>query len=190
VASLALASCAKAVRVPAPEVLAQARTAPSYSARLNVRLDGPTLRARTRVLLAFERPDALRVEVPGPAGARLIAVARGGRMWAVFPADRAVFSGQARAEDFESLLGVALAPAEVMDLLTGAPSPRVRDHRVEWGAALPRRVRATLPDGARIDVRIEDAEAPAALGPAAFTEPPHAGYRAVDAEQARALWSR
>ena len=33
--------------------------------------------------------------------------------------------GAARAEDLESLLGVALAPSEVMDLLTGVPSPRV-----------------------------------------------------------------
>ena len=50
------------------------------------------------MLLAFRRPDALRIEIPGPAGARLVAVARGDRLWAVFPAERAVYYGAARAE--------------------------------------------------------------------------------------------
>jgi hypothetical protein len=163
---------------------------PSYSARLGVALRGPELRARTPVLLAFRRPDALRIEIPGPTGARVIAVARGDRLWAVFPAERAVYEGAARAEDLESLLGVALAPAEVMDLLTGVPSPRVRSYRARWGAALPRQIDATLPDGARLKATVEDVEAPAlTLGDTAFTEPPHEGYRKVDADQARALWS-
>ena len=37
---------------------------------------------------------------------------------------------------------------------------------------------------------VEDPEAGAALPDAAFTEPPHEGYRVVDAEEARSLWSR
>ena len=184
------ASCAAPLAIPPAAVLEQARVVPSYSARLNVTLRGPELRARTRVLLAFRRPDGLRIEIPGPTGARLVAVARGERLWAVFPAERAVFEGAARAADLESLLGVALAPAEVMDLLIGVPSPRVRAYRARWGAALPRQIDATLPDGARLKVTVEDAEAPATtLGPSAFTEPPHEGYRSVDADQARALWS-
>ena len=40
--------------------------------------------------VAFRRPDALRIEIPGPPGARLMAVARGGRLTAVLPAERAV----------------------------------------------------------------------------------------------------
>ena len=75
--------------------------------------------------------------------------------------ERAVFSGQARAEDLESLLGVALSPAEVMDVLTGSATPRLRAYRARWGADLPRRIEATLPDGARLGVAVEDAEAPA-----------------------------
>jgi hypothetical protein len=142
------------------------------------------------VLLAFRRPDALRIEIPGPTGARLIAVARGEQLWAVFPAERAVYAGAARAEDLESLLGVALAPAEVMDLLTGVPSARLHSYRARWGAALPRQIDATLPDGAHLKATVEDAEAPAAtLGESAFTEPPHVGYRTIDADQARSLWS-
>ena len=183
------ASCAAPLAVPPAAVVEQARVVPSYSARLDVSLRGPELRARTRVLLAFRRPDALRIELPGPTGARLIAVARGERLWAVFPAARAVYAGAARAEDLESLLGVALAPSEVMDLLTGVPSPRLRSYRARWGAALPRQIEATLPDGARLEATVEDAEAPAGLGDSAFTEPPHAGYRTIDGDQARALWS-
>jgi hypothetical protein len=188
-AALGAGGCAAPLAVPPAHIVDQARRAASYSARLEVSLRGPALRARTRVLLAFRRPDALRIEVPGPAGARLVAVTRGGRLWAVFPSERAAFSGAARADDLESLLGIALEPSEVMDLLVGAPSPRVPEYRVRWGTALPREVRATLPDGARLRVTVEDAEAPAPLGEKAFAEPPHEGYRAVDAEEARALWS-
>ena len=184
------ASCAAPLAVPPAAVLEQARVVPSYSASLGVTLRGPDLRARTRVLLAFRRPDGLRIEIPGPTGARLVAVARGERLWAVFPGERAVYEGAARAQDLESLLGVALSPAEVMDLLTGVRSPRVREYRVRWGASLPRQIDATLPDGARLKATVEDAQAPATtLGETAFTEPPHDGYRTVDADQARALWS-
>jgi len=185
----AAASCAAPLAIPPAAVVEQARVVPSYSARLDVSLRGPELRARTRVLLAFRRPDALRIELPGPTGARLIAVTRGEHLWAVFPAERAAYSGAARAEDLASLLGVALAPSEVMDLLTGVPTARLRSYRARWGAALPRQIDATLPDGARLKATVEDVEAPATLGDSAFTEPPHAGYRSVDADQARALWS-
>jgi hypothetical protein len=183
--------CAASLAPPPAAVLRQAREAPSYSARLEVSLHGKDLRARTRVLLAFRRPGDLRLEIPGPSGARLIAVAQGERLWAVFPAERAVYSGAARAEDFESLLGVALSPAEVMDLLTGAGSPRLRSYQARWGASLPRQIDSTLPDGARLKVGVEDAQAPAAtLGEGAFREPPHEGYRAIGADEARSLWSR
>jgi len=172
-------------------VVQRAREVPSYSARLRVTLKGKDVRARTAVLLGFRRPADLRLEIPGPAGARLIAVAHGGRLWAVFPAERAVYSGDARAEDFESLLGVALSPGEVMDVLTGAAPPRLRAYRARWAAELPKRIDATLPDGARLGVTVEDAEAPArSLGESAFQEPPHEGYRAIGADEARSLWSR
>jgi hypothetical protein len=189
-ATLGAAGCASSLALPPVATVETARTVPTYSARLGVTLRGPELRARTPVLLAFRRPDALRIEIPGPAGARVIAVAASDRLWAVFPSERAVYSGAAQPADLEALLGVALAPSEIMDLLTGVPNPRLRSYRARWGAALPRQVEATLPDGARLKATVEEAEAPAtALGPTAFTEPPHAGYRTVTIDEARSLWS-
>ena len=190
VALLLMTSACATVPLPPPaDVAARAREATSYSARLRVSLKGPGLRARTPALVAFRRPDGLRIEVPGPAGPRLVAVARGGRLVAVFPGERAVYAGEARASQLEALLGVALEPAEVMDLLVGVPSPRLRRYVAVWGPALPRRIEATLPDGGRLKVTVEDPETGRVLLDAAFAEPPHEGYRSVDAQEARSLWS-
>jgi outer membrane lipoprotein-sorting protein len=187
--ALGSAGCAH-LRPPAPDVARAARELPSYSASLRVSLSGGGLRGRGRVLLAFARPDALRVEVPGPGGVRLLAVTRGGTLWAVFPGEAAWFEGPAEAEQMEALLGLALAPAEVMDLLLGRPAPRLRAFRAGWDARLPRRVEATLPDGSRLRVKVDEVQSPATLPPAAFEEPPHPGYRKLTAGEARALWSR
>ena len=46
----------------------------SYSARLHVAIRSPQGRARGNVIVAFRRPNLLRLEVPGPVGARLVAV--------------------------------------------------------------------------------------------------------------------
>ena len=190
VALVLLASACATVSLPPPaDVAARAREAASYSARLRVSLKGPGLRARTPALVAFRRPDGLRIEIPGPAGPRLVAVACGGRLVAVFPGERAVYAGEARASQLEALLGVALEPAEVMDLLVGVPSPRLRRYVAAWGPALPRRIEATLPDGGTLKATVEDPEMGTALLDAAFAEPPHEGYRSVDAEEARSLWS-
>jgi hypothetical protein len=151
-------------------------------------LRGPRLRARTPVLIAFRRPDALRIEVPGPTGPRLVAVAAGERLWAVFPGERAVFTGRSTEADFEALLGIALAPREVMDVLVGAPPPRLRAYAARWRGSAPARIDATLPDGGRLRVTVEDAELGAAVPARAFEEPPHEGFRAVTAEEARGLW--
>jgi hypothetical protein len=140
------------------------------------------------VLLAFRRPDALRLEVPGPTGPRLVAVASGGKLFAVFPADRAVFTGEASARDFESLLGVALTPDEVMDLLVGVPAKRLRAYEARWRDGLPARIDATLPDGGRLKVTVEEPDTAGAIRDAAFAEPPHEGYRAIAAAEARRLW--
>jgi hypothetical protein len=189
-AGLALlgAACAT-LKPPPPEVAQRARATESYSASLKVSLRGPELRARTRVLLAFQRPDSLRIELPGPSGARLVAVTRAGSLAAVFPAERALFEGDATPATLEALLGVSLAPAEVMDLLVGVPSARVREYKARWGEALPREVDARLPDGARLKVTVEDPVTGAALPEQAFAQPPHEGYRRVDAAEARRLWS-
>jgi len=186
---LLTAGCATASLPPPADVAARARDAGSYSARLRVSLKGPGVRARTAALVAFRRPDGLRIEIPGPAGPRLIAVAHGGRLAAVFPGERAVYEGSARASELEALLGVGLEPPEVMDLLVGVPSPRLKRYTARWGPALPRRIDATLPDGGRLKVTVEEADAGAALPEAAFADPPHDGFRAVNVEEARSLWS-
>ncbi|HET8647501.1 MAG TPA: hypothetical protein VFO85_18530 [Vicinamibacteria bacterium] len=182
-----IAGCARPAPPPSPEVVARAAAARSYSSQLKVSLSGPQGRGRLRVLLAFRRPDGLRIEVPGPTGARLVAVARGPELVAVFPAERAAFEGRTTAEDMDALLGVALTPPEVMDLLLGADTPRLRERRVRWGPVVPHDVRGTLPDGGRLRVVVEDAELDVTLPEAAFALPPREGHRLVDADEARDL---
>ena len=57
----------------------------------------------------------------------------------------------------------------------------------------PERLRITLAVAGftrdQLDVTVEDAEAEPALGASAFVEPPHDGYRAIEADEARRLWS-
>jgi hypothetical protein len=179
------AGCAAAVPPPA-EVAERARSAPFYSASLRVSLRGPHLRGGTRALVAFRRPDALRIEIPGPAGARLLAVAAAGTLVAVFPADAAVLRGAATAEEMDALLGVGLSPAEIIDLLVGVPSPRLRAYGARWGPSVPKRIDATLPDGTRLEATIDSAQ-DRALPAAAFEPPPAAGFREVDVAEARRL---
>jgi hypothetical protein len=187
---LMASGCAARMAPPPPGAADAARVTTTYSARVRVSLDGPTVRARTPVLLAFRRPDALRIEVPGPTGARLIAVANGTSLVAVFPGERAVFEGAATESGLEDLLGVALTPGEIMDVLVGVRPARLRDYQAGWGPALPRTIHATLPDGARLKAAVEDPRTGEALPEAAFAAPPHDGYRPVDAEEARRMWSR
>jgi hypothetical protein len=189
-AGLGLAACATAVRVPPPDVAAHARDATSYSATVRVDLRGPDIRGRARVFVGLERPDALRIELPGPTGPRLLAVARGDVLVAVFPGDRAVFTSPATAAEMESLLGVALTPGELFDLLVGRSPARLLRYEALWGASLPREVRAAFPGGARLTARIEDAEMNPSFGPGVFEPPAHAGFRVVDAQEARNLWLR
>ncbi len=186
-AALLCGACASA-GLPKPGVAERARAASTYSASLRASLKGPDLRGRTRVLLAFRRPDALRLEIPGPTGARLVAVAREGRLVAAFPAERAVFEGPATPEALDALVGVALSPEELIDLLVGVPSSRLRAYDVRWGETLPREIHAELPDGSRLVAKVEEAEADVSLPEAAFAPPPHGGYRTIDADEARRLW--
>jgi outer membrane lipoprotein-sorting protein len=182
--------CATAARVPSPDVAERARDVSTYSASVRVDLRGPEIRGRARALLGFRRPDALRIELPGPTGPRLLVVASAGSLVAVFPAERAVFKAPATAFEMESLFGVALTPAELADLLVGKGPKHLVRYEVLWGATLPREVRATFPGGARLHARVEDAEMNPTLTLAAFQPPPHEGFRVVDAQEARRLWLR
>jgi hypothetical protein len=185
-AGAAGAACATA-RLPAPGVAQSAAAAVSWSGSARVSVKGADLRGRSRVLLAFRRPDAMRIEIPGPAGARLVAVIRGGRLTAVLPGDRAFLESGATAGELDSLLGVPLTAPELMDVLVGQAPPGVRDYRAQWGETLPKRVQAVLADGTRLDARVDEAEKDVALPEAAFEPPPHPGYRPVDADEARRL---
>ena len=180
------AGCAGTL-APRPGVPERARAARTYSATLRVSLASPTLRGRARALVAFARPDSLRLEVPGPTGARCIAVARGPSLVAVFPPERAVWRGAATAREMEALLGVRLTPAELMDVLVGVGGPRLVAYRASWGESVPRRLEATLDDGTRLTAIIESADLGLDLEEAVFDEPQSAGWRVVDAGEARRL---
>jgi len=185
-AGLLLSACATAT-LPPPGVATRAAAAVSWSGSVRVSVSGKDVRGRSRVLMAFRRPDAVRIEIPGPAGARLVAVAREGRLTAVLPAERAFLETAATAEDLDALLGVALSPRELMDLLVGVAPEGLRDYEAQWGDTLPRRVQALLADGTRLKATVDDAEAGVELPPAAFDPPPHPGYRPIDAAEARRL---
>lgn len=176
------------VPLPSPAVVAEARATVTYSGSLRVSLSGPQFRGRTRVLVGFRRPDAIRIEIPGPTGPRLVAVTKDGALTAVFPGDRAIFQGRATAAELESLLGVSLAPEELIDLLVGVPSPRLRSYEARWSRALPRQITAVLPDGTRLRARVDEAETGLDLQAEAFQAPRHEAFRAVDAAEARRLW--
>ncbi len=186
-AALVVASACARVAPPAPEVAARAAALPSYSASLRVSVSGKALRGRSRALVAFRRPDALRIEIPGPAGARLVAVARDGHLTAVLPSERAVLERDASPAQFESLIGIALDPEQLMDLLVGVPPKGTREYQARWGPALPRRIDAVLADGTRVKATVEDADAGEGLATAAFDPPPRQGYRPIDADEARRL---
>jgi hypothetical protein len=186
-AALALvASCATAT-LPPPGVAASAAAARTWAGHVRVSLGGESVRGRSRALVAFRRPDALRIEIPGPAGARLLAVVREGRLTAVLPGERAVLESPAAAADLEALLGIALAPGDLMDVLVGKAPPGVREYKARWGGSLPRRVDAVLADGTRLRASVENAEADLPLPDAAFEPPPHPGYRPVGADEARRM---
>ena len=181
--------CASAPPRPPEQALELARSVRTYSAEATVRLKGPSVRARARALVAFERPRSLRVEVPGPGGARFVLVARGDELTAAFPAERAVYRGGTTAAEVEALLGIALEPFEIMGLLAGSGADRLVSYRVWWGERLPEKIEAKLEDGTRLDLRVSQAEADVALPVAAFQPPSTWGYRSVTASEARGLWA-
>jgi len=186
VAGFLLSACATAT-LPPPGVATRAAAASEWSGSVRVSVSGKDVRGRSRVLMAFRRPDAVRIEIPGSSGARLVAVAREGRLTAVLPGERAFLESAATAADLEALLGVALSPGELMDVLVGVAPAGLRGYEAQWGDTLPRRVEATLADGTRLKATVEDAQTGLDLPEAAFLPPPHPGYRRVDADEARRL---
>ena len=189
-ALLFVAGCASRSAPPTPEVAQAARSLQSFSADLSVKVGGRVHAPRNTVLVGFRRPDRLRLEVPAPGSARLILVARDGVLTAVFPRARAVFEGPADRQVLGDIIGVALAPSDVMDFLVGVAPPSVIDYSAQWGPALPHRVRGQLEDGTRLDVKVVDPSPGATIADKAFEPPPHKGYRQIAAAEARELWRK
>lgn len=112
---------------------------------------------------------------------------KGDRLTAVLPAHRAVLESTATPADLDALLGVALAPHELMDMLVGVSPERLRSYRAGWGPSLPERIEAVLPDETKLSVKVYEAEIGVSIPSAAFEFPPHRGYRSVAASEAREL---
>ena len=186
-AALFLAGCAT-VSPPPPHVQDSAAAATTYAARLRVSVKGGAMRGRADVLVGFERPDKLRIEIPGGVGPRLVLTTRAGRLVAVFPPERAFHQGDATSERTEAVLGLALSPQEIMDLLVGRPSPRLVAHRLRWGLAAPSRIEAELANGDKLKIAAEDVDLGVPFGAGVFDDPPHPGYRELSEAEVRRLW--
>jgi hypothetical protein len=178
-------------RPPQPGVMMQAQASPTYSAEIRASLRGPQGRGRMNALVAFRRPDDLRIEVPGPAGPRLTVVASRGTVTSVFTEDRAVFTGPATADTVDAILGVALSPGEIMDLLVGrASSPSIVSARFGWGANGPDEIDARFNDGSQLRVHVRGIELGREYPEAAFRPPPHDGYRPIQADEVADILGR
>ena len=140
------------------------------------------------LLVGFSRPDRIRLEMPGPAGARFVLVTRGETLTAVFPHSRAFFLGQATAKTLFEITGVELSASGIMDLLVGRSPAEASGYRVEWGERLPRRVKCRLSDGTALDLKVARPDMGREIKEEAFVPPAHDGYRQVGAQEARDLW--
>jgi hypothetical protein len=97
-------------------------------------------RLRGRVVSGFERPVSMRLEGVAPFGAPgFILVARAGEATLLLPRDERVVRGASPEELLGALTGVALAPADLLAMLTGCvvpdPAPRAgRLHGNGWAS--------------------------------------------------------
>jgi outer membrane biogenesis lipoprotein LolB len=90
-------------------------------------------RLRGRVVAGFERPASMRLEGVAPFGPpAFILVARGGEATLLLPRDERVLTGENPEAVLGALTGVALAPADLLAILTGCvvPEPVQRGGRV------------------------------------------------------------
>jgi outer membrane biogenesis lipoprotein LolB len=90
-------------------------------------------RLRGRVVAGFERPASMRLEGLAPLGPpAFILVSRGGEATLLIPREERVVRGASPEDVLGALTGVALAPADLLAVLTGCvvPNPAPRDGRL------------------------------------------------------------
>ena len=119
VAALAL-SCGQSRPIIDPADLSA--TAHGYRALFKGESVGPDGKQRFRMAAVLSPPDRFRLEFFGPVGgARLVVAASGGQAVVLSPRERAWDRGPASAVGMERLIGVPLAPYDLVALLTGRP---------------------------------------------------------------------
>ena len=186
-AVLLLAVACATARLPAPGVAEKARGARVLSGSLRVSVRGPELRGRSRALVAFRRPDEIRIEIPGPSGARLVAV------HGVGPARGGVARGARGARERRGTAGARSAPRDRTRARGADGRARRRRGRRARGATRPTGVRrcparprrAPRRHPPRREGRRGRARRRAAPGRLRARRP--RGCRAIDADEARRL---
>ena len=122
-----------------------------YQALVNVRGRGPGGRFRAKLVLIFERPDRLRVELfAGLLGStQWTAVADEGGITVYFPKRREFLRETAVRDVVRELIGVALVPRDFMALVSGV-GVDVSGVKPATGFRLGDRVEIEFSNGARL----------------------------------------
>ena len=93
-------------------------------------------RLRGRVVAGFERPSSMRLEGVAPFGQPVfILAARNGSATLLFPGEKRILRGAPPEAILEALVGVTLAPADLLAVFTGCvvPGPRATAGRMHQG---------------------------------------------------------
>jgi hypothetical protein len=93
-------------------------------------------RLRARVVAGFERPSSMHLEGVAPFGQPVfILAARNGTATLLLPGDKRILRGSAPEAILEALVGVTLAPADLLAVFTGCvvPTPRAIAGRIHQG---------------------------------------------------------
>jgi hypothetical protein len=141
---------------------AEAASVRRYQGFVRIRGKGPDGGFSGRLVVVFERPHHLRVDLLGAFGStRWSAVANDAGITVVFPGPRQFVEEDDTPDIVGRLLGIRLEPLEVMALLAGSGIP-LEGAPVEAYQRGPLRV-ATMPGGERVTVaedgQIESAQA-------------------------------
>jgi len=139
-----------------------------YQAVLKVRGEGPEGRFSVTELVAFERPDRVRVELLATFGAsRWIAVTDRGEITVLFPRSREYLQESAVEDVVSALFGIRLRPEEVMSVLAGSGLP-LGDAEPARAERIGERVRIVVGSdgpGARVEsVDVEGGQVREAVG--------------------------